>query len=105
MHRWINREASRNHLREILSLGRVTDDWREEDVTRVKFRLSVVLGLQNQPAGAIEMFDEVKAQLDILRASPGTGKLGDPKDMALLDANVSAVHGRTAGIWSNGTMW
>ena len=25
--------------------------------------------------------------------------------MALLDANVSLAHGRTAGIFSNGTFW
>lgn len=38
----------RNNLREIISVGQLRDGWRQEDIMRVKFRLSVLLRAQNR---------------------------------------------------------
>ncbi|KAM0347638.1 hypothetical protein ACHAPU_004651 [Fusarium lateritium] len=90
-------------LREALEHGHETVEWREEDIVRVKFRLSIVLRTREETVEAKELSYEMTRHVRNLRAS--VAEFTDADDMALLDWQVTLDHFRTAGIWSNGSAW
>lgn len=94
---------NRNNLCEVLEHGHQTDDWREEDIVRVKFRLSVILREKNEDVEANKTLKEITSYIVALRA--GSTDFTDADDMALLDWQVTLDHFRTAGVWSNGKAW
>lgn len=96
---------NRNHLREILSNSCITMQWRNEDVLRTRFRLSIVLRAQSRPMEASTLRQEIAKNLEDIRLAFGKQVYTDEDDMKLLDFGVTIFHGRTAGIWSNGTLW
>jgi hypothetical protein len=82
--------------------------WREEDEARSKFRLGIILRLQNRPkeADALQrdafgIRKELRGQAKVWEGREYT----DRDDMELFDKEVTIWHGRTSGIWSNGDMW
>jgi hypothetical protein len=83
--------------------------WREEDVARSKFRLSLVLRATNRPVEA----EVVKAEAlkmrevwaDALPDLASKKEYTDKDDMEIFDFSVTLWHGRTTGIWSDGTHW
>ena len=79
--------------------------WREDDVIRTKFRLSIVLRAQNRPGEAATVRAEIAKAIEDMRSATEKQEFTDKDDMELLDFGVSIFHGRTAGIWSNGTFW
>jgi hypothetical protein len=104
----------RENLREILSVGQITDEWRLEDVERTRFRLLLVLLARDKPQEAKQLRNSLDSKLVELRSSaqhrsilvePAIDEFTDEDDMALLDANVVSWHGRTAGIWGSPQMW
>ena len=98
----------RVNLREILAVDRLHDGWTPEDVTRVKIRLWLVLRAQNRPAEAAKFYVDLAAWRTARGSADHQLKEGDSideEDMALLDADVSLAHGRTAGRFSNGLFW
>ena len=102
-------DVAEGHLREVLANGgQVTEDWREEDVMRVKFRMAVVLrakgGGEAEEEGE-KMRREVARYLADKRPLEVGKEFTDADDMELLDVGVTLEHGRTAGIWSNGELW
>ncbi|KAI0101705.1 hypothetical protein GGR51DRAFT_563166 [Nemania sp. FL0031] len=95
-------------LKEILSNSTVTEEWRVQDVTRVKFRLYLVLKAQGKQDEAGEILKEMNAYLVQRRGDlpAGTKEWTDKDDMGLLDGDIVTLdHGRTCGIWSNGQFW
>ncbi|KAF5657124.1 pfs domain-containing protein [Fusarium heterosporum] len=92
-----------SNLREALEHGHQTDVWREDDIVRVKFRLSIVLRAQQKNVDAEEISSEIASHVKSLRTT--TAEFTDADDMALLDWQVNLDHFRTAGIWSNGSAW
>lgn len=101
----VNSHLPRMLLREILTNGCVTMQWRNEDIVRIKFRLSLVLGAQGRPEEASAIREEIASFLEDIRPVSIRSDYTDEDDMKLLDFEVSIFHGRTAGIWSNGTFW
>ncbi|KAL1868436.1 hypothetical protein VTK73DRAFT_3675 [Phialemonium thermophilum] len=99
-----NLEDSESNLREILENGHRSDSWVEDDIVRVKFRLSIVLRAQERLEEADKVLDDIKNHVGRLRPS-GSTDFTDADDMALLDWRVTLDHGRTAGMWSNGKYW
>lgn len=96
----------RTLLREIIANSCISRAWRNEDIVRTKFRLSLVLRAQKKPEEASTILDEIADSLkEARRVSTAREKYTDEDDMKLLDLGVSIFHGRTAGIWSNGTFW
>ncbi|PVH86757.1 hypothetical protein DL98DRAFT_643137 [Cadophora sp. DSE1049] len=95
-------ESAETALREILPLGRVNEGWRPEDITRVKFRLPIVLAAQNRFGEAAKFRAEVEPALSRLRPE---GVATDEDDIGLLDREVSLNHGRTSKAWSKGSFW
>ncbi|TGJ79873.1 hypothetical protein E0Z10_g8889 [Xylaria hypoxylon] len=94
-----------SNLREILNGNRQTEDWREEDIIRTKFRLSIVLRAQNRHVEAAEIRQDIDAYLSE-RRGPGTQKgYTDGDDMQILDYSITLCHGRTAGIWGTEDRW
>ncbi|KAK0628901.1 pfs domain-containing protein [Bombardia bombarda] len=102
-------EDAEMNLRRIIEVGRLSIGWRQEDITRIKFRLSVVLAAQNRQKEARTLRAECNQSLESLvgaaAAGAGLEEATDESVMALLDAAVTMIHGRTAGIWSNGVRW
>ncbi|KAK2593959.1 hypothetical protein QQS21_008318 [Conoideocrella luteorostrata] len=99
-------EKAESLLREILTNPCVTIAWRDEDVTRTKFRLLLVLQAQKSEEGVTQIRDEVAPAIQEARRSfPVQSSYTDEDDMKLLDFGVSIFHGRTTGIWSNGIFW
>ncbi|KAJ8131313.1 hypothetical protein O1611_g2311 [Lasiodiplodia mahajangana] len=98
-------EEAEKNLRAILSINNPGDGWREEDVMRVRFRLVIVLRKQNRPREADKISIEVDTYLQELRTAADDATLDDESLMAILDANVTISHGRTAGMWNDGTNW
>ncbi|KAI0855636.1 pfs domain-containing protein [Xylaria cubensis] len=97
-------ESAETSLREILANGQQTVDWREDDIVRVKFRLSIILRAKDLSSEADELLEGIKDHIIGQRPANQTD-FTDADDMALLDERVTLVHGRTAGIWSNGKVW
>lgn len=98
-------EGAETNLREILSVGRLNDGWRDEDITRVKFRLWIVLRSQNRPVEAEKLRVDFDNPLTALKALKSETEFTDEDDMALLDTDVSISHGRTAGMFSSEGKW
>lgn len=97
--------TNRTNLRDILNDSRQTEDWREEDIVRTKFRLSIVLRAQNRHVEAAGIRQDIDAYLSE-RRGPDTQKgYTDRDDMQLLDYGVTLCHGRTAGIWGTEDRW
>jgi len=97
---------SRRLLREIITSGCVTLQWRDEDVVRAKFRLSLVLRAQEKLEEASAIQEEIASSLENIRSPVSVpSNYTNEDDMKLLDFVVSIFHGRTAGIWSNGRFW
>ena len=98
----------RSYLRETLTHSLLTIQWREEDVARTKFRLSIILHKQNRPSEAARFRAEaleichrlVQPLLHSLGSTPG-----DEDNMTPFDAGVTLWHGRTTGIWGNGRLY
>lgn len=98
--------TTRSNLREIVKDNYQTEDWREEDNVRAKFRLSIVLRAQGRN------YESDMIRLDVgsyisKRRSPQKAREGytDADDMELLDYGVTLCHGRTAGIWGKKDRW
>lgn len=74
---------------------------------RVKFRLYLVLKMQERVEEASEVRREMQSYLDKIMGRLQHGAEGNDKEiMEILDSDiVSLDHGRTAGIWSNGELW
>lgn len=72
---------------------------------RTKFRLSLVLQAQKRAEEASAILEEIASSLEAIRPESTQLAYSDEDDMKLLDFGVSIFHGRTAGIWSNGTFW
>ncbi|KAM0267364.1 hypothetical protein ACHAPA_005906 [Fusarium lateritium] len=98
-----NLEKAESNLREVLDHGHRTDDWREEDIVRVKFRLSIVLRARKEATEADQILEEITSHMNRLRK--GATDFTDADDMALLDWQVTLDHYRTAGVWSSGKAW
>ena len=79
--------------------------WRNEDIVRTKFRLSLVLRARERLEEASTILEEIASALETIRSESPQLAYTDADDMKLLDFGVSIYHGRTAGIWSNGTFW
>ncbi|KAJ8116525.1 hypothetical protein ONZ43_g4421 [Nemania bipapillata] len=95
-------------LREILRNSTVTEEWRVQDVMRVKFRLYLVLKAQRKQDEAGEVLKEMDEYLVQRRGDLPAGKQEwtDKDDMELLDGDIVTLdHGRTCGIWSSGEFW
>lgn len=99
----------RHHLRENLKNSYITIQWRNEDVARTRFRLSLVLQAMSRPseaeimkAEAMKMREEWEDALRDLRSKKQTS---DKDEMELFDFGVTLWHGRTTGIWSDGLHW
>ncbi|KAI1130879.1 hypothetical protein F5Y10DRAFT_262820 [Nemania abortiva] len=94
-------------LREILRDSELTEEWRIQDVMRVKFRLYLVIKAQGKHGEATHVFDEMKGYLTKRRGDVSEGDKWSDKDiMELLDGDIVTLdHGRTCGIWSNGVYW
>ncbi|KAJ8132647.1 hypothetical protein O1611_g977 [Lasiodiplodia mahajangana] len=101
-------EKAEHELREILRNSTVTEEWRVQDVTRVKFRLYLVLKAQGKQDEAGEILKEIDEYLVQRRGDlpAGTKEWTDKDDMKLLDDDIVTLdHGRTCGIWSSGEFW
>ncbi|KAH7322588.1 pfs domain-containing protein [Stachybotrys elegans] len=92
-------------LKEVLDASGQTDYWREEDIIRVKFRLSIVLRLGHHLAESETLMSQVAEYIKIQREKVSKAEFTDADDMAILDKGVTRCHGRTSGIWSNGEVW
>lgn len=95
----------RNNLREILKNSRLTIQWRDEDVARTKFRLAIVLMLQNRSSECTQLIEEARDMREGSSSQPSVGFTTNPTErdeMKLFDIGVTICHGRTAGIWSPG---
>jgi len=102
-------EQAEHHLRENINNSCVTMQWREEDVSRSKFRLSLVLRATNRPGEAetvrteaLKMREAWAVALPDLQTKK---EYTDKEDMEIFDFGVTLWHGRTTGIWSDGTYW
>lgn len=101
----------RHHLRENLTFECTTMQWRQEDVARSKFRLSLVLQAQNRPSEAGILRREAQTALEDLASASTSEKQGEPGDdqdkweMERFDLMVALWHGRTTGLWSDGEHW
>jgi len=102
-------EQAEHHLRENIKNSCVNLQWREEDIGRSKFRLSLVLRATNRPIEAETMRTEaLKTREAWATALPDLRtekEYTDKDDMAMFDFSVTLWHGRTTGIWSDGTRW
>lgn len=108
---------SRYHLRENLAFDATTMQWRTEDISRSKFRLSIVLRAQNRPSEAANLRQEALQEIQEVPGTtrerrPGGGLKGDEHEdgddklaMEWYDLNVALWHGRTTGSWSDGEHW
>lgn len=96
-------------LRTALGDSSIGVQWRQEDVSRLKFRLYLVLKAQSRPTEGTKFKKEVmltlKEQEDSLAGSSLTEQTADREIMELLDSSVSLFHGRTTGAWSDGEYW
>lgn len=95
----------RDILRAILKYEYPTDDWREEDIVRTKFRLLLVLEEQSKLEESAEIRTGIESYLAAQRLAGSKKGYTDADDAELLDYGVTLCHGRTTGIWSNGDMW
>ncbi len=95
------------HLRDNLTNSCITSQWRNEDVVRTKFRLSLVLHAQGRLEEASTVRQEIAVSLEGVTPDPLPRRpiYTDEDDMKLLDFGVAIFHGRTAGIWSSGVSW
>lgn len=75
----------------------------------MKFRLSLVLREMNRPGEADEWrtqsLNARKAWEDQLPDFKESDGYSDEDDMKLFDNGVILHHGRTTGIWSDGSHW
>ncbi len=101
--------SQRSLLREILENSCINLQWREEDVARTKFRLGVVLRAMSRPEEAAgwrtQALNARKAWEEQLPEFNRSAEYTDEDDMKLFDDGVVLHHGRTTGIWSDGTHW
>jgi hypothetical protein len=98
----------REDLRTILQQNRTSEEWREADVYRVKYRLFLVLELQGRQTEANQVWAEIQEYLSTRMGETGEALLlRSRRDIAeVLDGDIVTLdHGRTTGIWSNGTYW
>jgi hypothetical protein len=104
-HLGVNSHLPRKLLRDTLTNGCVTMQWQNEDIVRTKFRLSLVVRARERPEEASTILEEIASSLEAIRPVSIQSTYTDEDDMKLLDFGISIFHGRTAGIWSNGTFW
>lgn len=85
---------NRNYPRDTLANSCVTMEWRNGNVTRTKFRLSILLRAQNRPGEASPMREEIARILEDIRLAFGWPEYRDEDDMKLLGFEVSIFRGR-----------
>lgn len=101
----------RTHLRRVIEHRRFSHAWRQEDLARAQFRLSILLRTQGKPREAAHHEQQAWASMRKWETNlpsqgwegPSSRTMGDlEQNMRLFDLAVSTWHGRTTGKWSRG---
>ncbi|CAI6332469.1 unnamed protein product [Periconia digitata] len=102
-------EDAENELRRTLDNNLQSVQWRNEDLARSQYRLGLVLASMNRPSEAQRMLEEArelqKTWYDDLPEKFKESDVGQDVAMEGFDFGVTLWHGRTTGIFSNGTYW